>query len=358
MKLGKVTSLVQTEDQNEGALIQEEPTKEHAFDKFAQEIASGNVSGKQVTRLLGALLRDVFTSNEDKGFATSTGFLPVFPPRRENYGDFLEAGIEPEEVDYQTLRETICGATDDSQAVEQYDGTLGVTTNFVNAQQRPVGNIHWNDDLAAIYTNPGDVSGARWCSGTLISEDLFLTAGHCFDQRPSGWTVPRINGTPNSIPSTEIATNMHVDFNFQVDPRGNLRQEESFAITQLQEHRFGGLDYAIVRLNGRPGDAFGVTRISPVDAAVGDMLAIIGHPAGRPKRIEAGPATDFHDTRIGYNDVDTLGGNSGSGILQRPQQTIVGVHTNGGCTGDHSGHNHGQRISSLIEVSPLLRSLI
>src|SRR6185295_7557016 len=71
-------------------------------------------------------------------------------------------GTPPDE--YAVIIESICGATDDSQPVEQYDGTLGVTKVFVNGHQRSVGQIQWNDNLATIYTNPGNVSGARWCS--------------------------------------------------------------------------------------------------------------------------------------------------------------------------------------------------
>ena len=48
---------------------------------------------------------------------------------------------------YVALLESICGATDDSQAVEQYDGTLGVTTAFVAAHNprpaRSSGTTTW-----------------------------------------------------------------------------------------------------------------------------------------------------------------------------------------------------------------------
>ena len=82
------------------------------------------------------------------------------------------------------------------------------------------------------------------------------------------------------------------------------------------------------------------------------MLCIISHPEGRPKSIEAGPASDFTETEIGYNSLDTLGGSSGGGILLSPAGTIVGVHTTGGC--DTVGHNLGHRITSLIAPSPIL----
>ena len=72
-------------------------------------------------------------------------------------------------------------------------------------------------------------------------------------QNPGSWQLPLTNGTTNVIPPPEIATNMHVNFNFQVDASGNPRPEQQFAILQLTEHRLGGFDFAIIRLAGNPG---------------------------------------------------------------------------------------------------------
>ena len=261
---------------------------------------------------------------------------------------------------YAALLESICGATDDSQPVEQYDGTLGVTTAFVAAHQSAACQVQWNDNLAAIYTNPGDVSGVRWGSGTMISDNLFLTCGHLFDQSGGGWERPRQNGTTNIITPQEIARNMRLNFNFQVDPTGNLRPEQSFAILELIEYRLGGLDMAICRIDGNPGATFGRTSVSATDAAVPDMLCIIGHPAGQPKRIESGPTTAISGNLIRYGDIDTLGGNSGSGILRASDGQLVGIHTNGGCTaaspGD-GGTNFGQRIAAVMAASPTLQAM-
>jgi V8-like Glu-specific endopeptidase len=259
---------------------------------------------------------------------------------------------------YTDMLESQCGATDDSEPVEQYQGDLGVTKAFVAAHQRSIGQLQWNDDLADNYTSPGNVSDARWCSGTMIGPNQFLTAGHCFDREADGWRLPNVNGTSEVIPSSEIATRMHVNFEYQVDPTGVLRGEHRVAVKSLIEHRLGGLDFAILELAGAPGDTFGIERLAPSDAGVGTTIAIIGHPAGVPKRIEAGTVLAFDGDRIEYDDIDTLGGNSGSSILRSPDGAIVGVHTNGGCTQGADGANSGMRISRLLEASPVLRTVV
>ena len=286
----------------------------------------------------------------DAMFPAPEGLLPG--PRTAE--ESAEGAEGPD--DYGMILETICGTVDDSQAVEQYDGTLGVTRAFVDAHQSAMAQVQWNTNLASVYTSPGDVNGARWGSGTMIGPDLFLTCGHLFDQTGNGWTRPRVNGSAATISPQEIATNMHLNFNYQVDSSGALRTEVSFPITSLIEYRLGGIDMALCRIGGRPGDTYGWADVATADVAVGSMLAIIGHPAGRPKRIEAGPATALAGGQLSYNDIDTLGGNSGSGILG-PAGTVVGVHTNGGCNAAGTGSNFGVPIATIRAVSPTLQNL-
>lgn len=268
----------------------------------------------------------------------------------------LREGTGTDEDMYPRLLESQCGATDDSQPVEQYDGTLGVTQAFVANHQSAVAQVQWNDDLATRYDQPGNVSGVRWGSGTMIGPDLFLTCGHLFDQTGNGWTRPKVDGSSATISPQEIATNMHLNFNFQVGPTGTPRTEVRFPITELLEYRLGGVDMAVCRVGGSPGSTFGVTAVATADVAVGAMLAIIGHPAGLPKRVEAGPATELQPGRLLYDDIDTLGGNSGSGVLG-PAGTIVGVHTNGGCNTFGTGSNFGVPIMTIRGVSPTLQNL-
>ena len=288
-----------------------------------------------------------------------TGRWQLLPPPPGSPNEFLlelKADISFNEK-YRRILKSQCGATDDSQAVEQYDGTLGVTTDFVNAHQSMVGHVRWNTNLAAIYTNPGNVSGQGFGTGTLISDNLFLTAGHVFDVDSNGWTTPRNNATGNAIPSAEIARNMQVHFNFQADAAGNLRPTTQFSIVELVEYRSGNLDFAIVRLDGNPRPTFGIGLIGTGDHPLNDAICIIGHPASQPKRIEAGVIFQYSGNQIRYNDIDTLGGNSGSAVWHARSGTIIGVHTNGGCT-TTGGFNFGVRISSLLRWSPTLQSIV
>jgi V8-like Glu-specific endopeptidase len=280
---------------------------------------------------------------------------PPLPDDVDALARSIAEGSAPADL-YRAILESQCGATDDSQAIDRYDGTLGVTTGFVSGLEPAVGQLQWTADLAAVYTEPGNVSGVRWCSGTLIGSNLFLTAGHCFDpvRDPQGWNVPLDNTTGNPIPPAEIATRMQGNMNFQVDTTGAPTAEQSFAVTDLVEYRLGSLDFAIVRVAGDPEATFGRTRLAGQDAPVGETIAVIGHPAGQRKRVEAGPVTALAGDRVTYNDIDTLGGNSGSGILHSPGGQIVGVHTNGGCTTSGQGANFGVRISSLLRESPTL----
>lgn len=257
--------------------------------------------------------------------------------------------------------ESICGPTDDTQDVEAYDGTLGVTRQFVDDHERPIGQLQWLDDLPTRFRgpaeSPGNVSGARWGSGGLFANDLYITAGHCFDQFGGGWQRPRRNGV--TISSQEIATLMRINFNFQVNGQsGQTRAGDPFPIEELLEFRLGGFDFAIVRVGKNaagkhPGEIYGTLKLAASDLTTAKtMLCMIQHPSGRPKKIEAGPMHSNVGSRIDYDSLDTEGGSSGSPILS-PGGEVVGVHTNGGCS-RFSGANFGVNIGAVRSASGII----
>ena len=266
-------------------------------------------------------------------------------PRSWNWPSVQARRADP----YTILLESICGATDDSQAVEQYDGTLGVTAAFVAAHQSAACQVQWNDNLAMIYTNPGNVSGVRWGSGTMISPDLFLTCGHLFDQTGGGWERPRQKRHDQHHLSAgdraEHAAQLQLSGRCgrQSTCRSRVFRSSTCSNSASAASTWPSAESAAIR--EEPSDRH---QVSATDAAVPEMLCIIGHPAGMRKRIEAGPTTAIQGNLVRYNDIDTLGGNSGSGILRASDGRLVGIHTNGGCnaagyrqqfrTADRGGH--------------------
>jgi hypothetical protein len=262
---------------------------------------------------------------------------------------------------------------DDPQDVEKYDGTLGVTREFVNDYERPVGQLQWTDltgKFGAPNEDPGNVSNQRWGCGALIegADDLFLTAGHCFRQEFRSWRVPQRNGMP--IPPAEIAPLMCVCFNFQIDGEtGKTREEVCYPVIELVEcspspqDPNSTVDYAIVRL-GRdekyktlPGKMFGGLRVARTDLTMKNAsLCIIQHPNRTEKKVEAGHLLEIRDGRIAYNDIGTFGGSSGAPILNGMTGEIVGVHIKGGSI-PIGGFNSGTAIGAIRAKSKALTNL-
>ena len=215
---------------------------------------------------------------------------------------------------------SICGATNDAQFVNSYNGALGPSVAFVRANKNSKG---------AMESSP---TGGKFCSGSLISTNMFLTAGHCVDASSVG---------------------EFVSFNFERAANSTaLLPQTHVRITAVVEDALQGVDYAIVRLEGTPGNTFGISPVAAADPANGAAITIIGHPSGQPKQIEAGTVAGRSGNFLTYGNVDTLGGSSGSGILNSAGQ-IVGVHTNGGCTAN-GGTNSGIRIARIRQVSSVL----
>lgn len=217
--------------------------------------------------------------------------------------------------------ESQCGGTWDVKDVESYADGGGVSKAFVLRHERRVGY---------------DVT--RGCSGTLISDDLFLSAGHC-----------------------QYAVGHVVRFDYQNDANGSPRPTRDFTVAAVVEQEWNDdWDYAIVRLNGSPGREFGHASIAAVDPPVYSTVTLIQHPDGVPKKVHSGPVLDYA-AEEGPNwfrhQVDTTYQSSGSGVLNAAGE-LVGVHTNAGCsTGSPIGGNSAMRMSRLVVHSPTLQAL-
>lgn len=228
---------------------------------------------------------------------------------------------------------SICGSTIDWEDVESYSGTLGPSTDFVDRHESAVGQLY----------DPSTSDPV--CTGTLISQDLFLTAGHCDDFRSF--------------------TSLQVRFNYQNDPSGTLRTPTYYDVLEEVEDENGGLDYAILRLDGDPGDTWGYGIPSGFVVDTGVDLTIIQHPNGLPKKVEAGQLDSVISSgwlagNYGYESIDTEGGSSGSGVLMERTHLIVAVHVTGAVSGDDScgpgDPNTGTPMIDIYDESPTIRT--
>ncbi len=161
------------------------------------------------------------------------------------------------------------------------------------------------------------------CSGTLIDEDLVLTAGHCV--------------APERFDCVNDTTFV---FNYAMadaDTPAKMTADDVYGcagvVAFAQEQAADGtrLDYAIVQLD-RPV----VAPRAPVALRAGSLsqgaaVSVIGFPSGLPAKVDRGGAVT--DARDGSGDyfiatTDTFGGSSGSGVFDA-ERRLVGVLVRG-----------------------------
>lgn len=236
----------------------------------------------------------------------------------------------------------ICGSND-LQDVNIYSEKLGFSRKFVKDHQLAVG---------AIESSPidGNDNRQKYCTGTLIDTNLFLTAGHCINS--------------STVPSDSRKPHHHVSFRYEKNSNGSkLLKEEHFRIEKvlelsnpyLTDLQRDELDYAILELSGTPGKTFGITKIAKEEAKQSDKLLIIQHPQGAPKKVDTGTLNILGPVRM-YYDIDTESGSSGAGILNEEGE-LVGVHSNAGCTSDKEtpGNNLGINIKEIKRASKIVK---
>jgi V8-like Glu-specific endopeptidase len=232
------------------------------------------------------------------------------------------------EAPFGAVTQPVIVGEEDLQYVNAYDGSRGVSASYVASSKKPVAAIsHASDENIAT------------CTGTLIGTNLFITAAHCFQSYgyvPEEWGV-------------------YFNHEYAGGEDSELQPVQSFAVTEVLEHvdNYNDLEYAVLRLGGDPGATYGWTDLRESPASVGEVAAIIGHPASRPKQVDAGHLqAPFTTNTIAY-DVDTLARSSGSGVLDAAGK-LVAVHTTGHTA---PAYNHGARISAILAGSPLLRDI-
>jgi V8-like Glu-specific endopeptidase len=238
----------------------------------------------------------------------------------KNESNFGENPIENQNKGTQGVGlrpETICGADDRSISSDRRSGRL-----------MPVG-----------------------CTGWLIGDGLALTAGHCIK-------ISRLNFIEFQVPASQEdgkVVSADLDDQYPIINKTSIKKEYNGNL---------GHDWAVLEIgpNSNTGDLPGVrqsghfklSRLAKPSSVritgfgVDDELP--GSTGWRNKdnqtqQTHAGRVTKREGTAttgsyLQYS-VDTMGGNSGSPIIDVDTDIAVGIHTNGGCMPDGSQGNHG-----------------
>ncbi len=162
-----------------------------------------------------------------------------------------------------------------------------------------------------------------FCSGTLIDDDLVLTAGHCIT-------------SASSCSSTRFVFKFYRPTATTLE---TITTADIFSCTSIvarQQAVVNGrnLDFAIVRIDraATPRFAPAPVRTAATALAAGQNVAVIGSGSGIPFKIDSGGAVrDARAATLDYfvANTDTFGGNSGSGVYETGTYTVAGILVRG-----------------------------
>jgi V8-like Glu-specific endopeptidase len=210
--------------------------------------------------------------------------------------------------------------------------TLGMRHNLCTTER------FWDDPAAA------------FCSGTLIDNDLVLTAGHCI--------------STTDCPSRRLVFNYYRP---TADTLQTVTTADIFNCAAVVARKQGSVDYAVVRLDRPATPRFTPAPVSTGNTpmASGQNVAVIGCGSGIPFKIDSGGSV--RDPRSGTLDyfvatTDTFGGNSGSGVYETNGYTVRGILVrgdtdyvdNGGCNVVNTCAETGCRGEDSTYVYPAL----
>ena len=185
-----------------------------------------------------------------------------------------------------------------------------------------------------------------FCSGTLVGEDMVMTAGHCIVDEAKcadtklvfGYSLKKAGDYPNSVPAEDV-------YSCKSIVKRDLDLNPGFFASVFNGGP--GPDFALIKLDRKPAGRKPLPIHRKAKPAKGDKLFVIGHPVGLPAKI-AGSAKvrDASPKYFFKADLDTFGGNSGSAVFNAGTNLIEGILVRGDV--DFVNSPAGCRMASVV----------
>ncbi len=158
-----------------------------------------------------------------------------------------------------------------------------------------------------------------FCSGFLVGEDLFVTAGHCITDAESCSSAALVFGFGYETQGQDLDS-----------VSGDDVYHCSSIVARVQNPGLAE-DFAVIKLDravvGR--EPLKLRRRGSI--AVGDGVTVIGHPSGLPTKITSGGKVRSNSVELPYfvANTDTYGGNSGSAVFNTTTGEVEGILVRG-----------------------------
>lgn len=179
-------------------------------------------------------------------------------------------------------------------------------------------------DMSRVVARVEELSGDGFCTGFRVGESLFMTNYHC-------WEVADCN----------LQFHMGYETGLPADQQATFKCTE--VLLKLEK-----LDFALFRVE--PADnaevEFPIATLSKAPLVMDMPLIVPGHPAARPKQIDVSDQCKltrivpyrWYDRENIQHQCDTLGGSSGSPVMDRTNGNIIAIHwgATGGTPSNHA----------------------